>query len=176
MDRKLAYSRHYPAINWLTSYSGYVPTLKNWYEDNIAPDMMALRGKMLRILFEENKLQEIVKLVGEDVLPDDQRLILEVAKILKVGFLQQNAYHKVDTYVPMEKQYKMLKAIELLYDEASSCVKMGAPISQIKNKEIFDGLYKMKYNIPNDDFSGIDKLEEKIKSFYEELMMKYKQQ
>ena len=131
---------------------------------------------MLRILFEENKLQEIVKLVGEDVLPDDQRLILEVAKILKVGFLQQNAYHKVDTYVPMEKQYKMLKAIELLYDEASSCVKMGAPISQIKNKEIFDGLYKMKYNIPNDDFSGIDKLEEKIKSFYEELMMKYKQQ
>ncbi|PRR76889.1 V-type ATP synthase alpha chain [Clostridium liquoris] len=176
LDRKLAYSRHYPAINWLTSYSGYVPTLKNWYEDNIAPDMMALRGKMLRILFEENKLQEIVKLVGEDVLPDDQRLILEVAKILKVGFLQQNAYHKVDTYVPMEKQYKMLKAIELLYDEASSCVKMGAPISQIKNKEIFDGLYKMKYNIPNDDFSGIDKLEEKIKSFYEELMMKYKQQ
>lgn len=176
LDRKLAYSRHYPAINWLTSYSGYIPTLKNWYEDNIAPDMMDLRGKMLRILFEENKLQEIVKLVGEDVLPDDQRLILEVAKILKVGFLQQNAYHKDDTYVPMEKQYKMLKAIELLYDEASSCVKMGAPISQIKNKEIFDDLYKMKYNIPNDDFSGIDKLEEEIKSFYEELMVKYKQQ
>lgn len=176
LDRKLAYSRHYPAINWLTSYSGYIPTLRNWYEDNIAPDMMALRGKMLRILFEENKLQEIVKLVGEDVLPDDQRLILEIAKILKVGFLQQNAYHKDDTYVPMEKQYKMLKVIELLYDKASSCVKMGAPISQIKNKEIFDDLYKMKYNIPNDDFSGIDKLEEKIKSFYEELIAKYKQQ
>ncbi|WP_034870085.1 V-type ATP synthase subunit A [Clostridium lundense] len=176
LDRKLAYSRHYPAINWLTSYSGYIPTLRNWYEDNIAPDMMALRGKMLRILFEENKLQEIVKLVGEDVLPDDQRLILEVAKILKVGFLQQNAYHKDDTYVPMQKQYKMLKVIELLYDESSSCVKIGAPISQIKNKEIFDDLYKMKYNIPNDDFSGIDKLEEEIKSFYEELMTKYKQQ
>ncbi|NRZ96105.1 V/A-type H+-transporting ATPase subunit A [Clostridium tetanomorphum] len=175
LDRKLAYSRHYPAINWLTSYSGYIPMLTDWYEENISPEMLQLRGKMLRILFEENKLQEIVKLVGEDVLPDDQRLILEVAKILKVGFLQQNAYHKDDTYVPIEKQYKMLKVIEVLYKKAYSCVKNGVPISQVKDKEIFQNLYKMKYNIPNEDLSGIDKLEEEIINFYEKLMSKYKE-
>ncbi|KAJ50483.1 V-type ATP synthase subunit A [Clostridium tetanomorphum DSM 665] len=175
LDRKLAYSRHYPAINWLTSYSGYIPMLTDWYEENISPEMLQLRGKMLRILFEENKLQEIVKLVGEDVLPDNQRLILEVAKILKVGFLQQNAYHKDDTYVPIEKQYKMLKVIEVLYKKAYSCVKNGVPISQVKDKEIFQNLYKMKYNIPNEDLSGIDKLEEEIINFYEKLMSKYKE-
>src|SRR3712207_1274939 len=125
LDRKLAYARHYPAINWLTSYSGYVPMLKDWYDDNVSLDMMDLRGKMLKILFEENKLQEIVKLVGEDVLPDDQRLILEVAKMLKVGFLQQNAYHKDDTYVPIEKQYRMLKVIDLLYEKRSEERRVG---------------------------------------------------
>ncbi|NSJ91820.1 V-type ATP synthase subunit A, partial [Coprococcus sp. MSK.21.13] len=130
-------------------------------------------NKMLKILFEENKLQEIVKLVGEDVLPDDQRLILEVARILKVGFLQQNAYHNEDTYVPKEKQYKMLKAIELLYDNAYKCVKMGIPISQIRNEEIFGELVKMKYNIPNEDLSGIAEIEGKIYSYYKELIEQY---
>lgn len=173
LDKKLAYARHYPAINWLSSYSGYVNMLGEWYEENVAQDMMELRAKMLKILFEENKLQEIVKLVGEDVLPDDQRLILETAKILKVGFLQQNAYHKEDTYVPLNKQYKMLKVIETLYDNAYKAVKLGVPISSIKNKEIFEALYKMKYNIPNDDLSGIDKLDRDIREYYGKLQEKY---
>ncbi|WP_125152798.1 V-type ATP synthase subunit A [Clostridium rectalis] len=176
LDRKLAYARHYPAINWLSSYSGYISMLEDWYEDNISKDMLELRGKMLKILFEENKLQEIVKLVGEDVLPDDQRLILEVAKILKVGFLQQNAYHKDDTYVPIEKQYKMLKVMEIFYDNAYECIKLGVPISKVKDREIVEELNKMKYNIPNDDLSGIDKLEEKIRGFYKKLINQYKQQ
>jgi len=124
LDKKLAYARHYPAINWLTSYSSYLPVLTNWYEENVAKDALDLRAKMLKLLFEENKLQEIVKLVGEDVLPDDQRLILEAAKILKVGFLQQNAYHKEDTYVPIGKQYKMLKVIETYYDNALKSVNL----------------------------------------------------
>lgn len=173
LDKKLAYARHYPAINWLSSYSGYVNMLKDWFEGNVAEDMLQLRGKMLKILFEENKLQEIVKLVGEDVLPDDQRLILEVAKILKVGFLQQNAYHKEDTYVPIEKQYRMLKTIENLYDSAYKAVKKGVPISIIRNKEIFESLYKMKYNITNDDLSGIDEINSKILSYYGDLVQKY---
>lgn len=173
LDRKLAYARHYPAINWLTSYSGYVPMLKDWYDDNVSLDMMDLRGKMLKILFEENKLQEIVKLVGEDVLPDDQRLILEVAKMLKVGFLQQNAYHKDDTYVPIEKQYRMLKVIDLLYEKAYKCVKAGSPISKIKNEDIFEKIYKIKYNVPNDNLEKIDLLEEEISNYYDKLMNKY---
>lgn len=174
LDKKLAYARHYPAINWLSSYSSYLPVLTNWYEENVAKDMMDLRGKMLKILFEENKLQEIVKLVGEDVLPDDQRLILEVAKVLKVGFLQQNAYHKEDTFVPLNKQYKMLKAIDTYYENASKAVKMGVPISLLKEKGIIESLNKMKYNVPNDDLSLINKIEENITNYFRDLQEDYK--
>ena len=176
LDRKLAYSRHYPAINWLSSYSGYIPLLKEWYEDNVASDMIALRNKMMKLLSEESKLQEIVKLVGEDVLPDDQRLILETAKLIKIGFLQQNAYHQEDTYVPPIKQYRMLKVIEKFYDLAYKNVRKGAPISKIREKDIFEGICKMKYNVPNHDLSKLDELEEKIQSYYEQLYSKYDQE
>ena len=174
LDKKLAYARHYPAINWLSSYSGYLALLKDWYEENIAEDIMDLRAKMLKLLYEENKLLEIVKLVGEDVLPDDQRLIIEVSKCLKVAFLQQNAYNAVDTYVPLEKQYKMLKAIESFYDHGSKAVKLGIPISIITNKDLMERLYKMKYNIPNDSFSLIDDLEKELATYFNDLMEKYK--
>lgn len=173
LDKKLAYARHYPAINWLTSYTGYVNALKDWYEENVAPDMMDLRAKMLKLLFEENRLQEIVKLVGEDVLPDDQRLVLEISKIIKVGFLQQNAFHESDTYVPLNKQYRMLKIIDELYDNALKAVKAGIPISQVRNKELFDNITRMKYTIPNDDLSGIDDLEKQLTDYYTELLQKY---
>ncbi len=129
---------------------------------------------MLKILYEEDKLSEIVKLVGEDVLPDDQRLVMEVAKCLKVAFLQQNAYHDLDTYVPLEKQYKMLKVIESFYDEGNKAVKIGTPISVIIDKDIMESLYKMKYNVPNDDFSIIDDLERNIKNYFDEIIKKYK--
>lgn len=173
LDKKLAYARHYPAINWLTSYSGYISMLTDWYEENIADTMMELRGKILKILFEEDKLQEIVKLVGEDVLPDDQRLILEIAKIIRIGFLQQNAYHKEDTFVPLNKQFKMLNLINSLYEHAYKAVKQGIPISKIKNKDLYEEITKIKYNIPNDDLSGIDLLEEKVENFYKELIDEY---
>lgn len=173
LDKKLAYARHYPAINWLTSYSGYISMLTDWYEENISDQMMNLRGKMLKILFEEDKLQEIVKLVGEDVLPDDQRLILEVSKIIRIGFLQQNAYHKEDTFVPLNKQFKMLNLINNLYEYAYKAVKQGIPISKIKNRDLYEEITKIKYNIPNDDLSGIDLLEEKVENFYKELIDDY---
>lgn len=174
LDKKLAYARHYPAINWLSSYSGYLPLLKDWYEENVAEDAFSLRSKMLKLLFEENELLEIVKLVGEDVLPDDQRLIIEVAKCLKIAFLQQNAYNAVDTYVPLEKQYKMLKVIESFFDYGSRAVKLGAPISVVVNKELMEKLYKMKYNIPNETPSLIDELENELKTFFSKLIEKYK--
>lgn len=173
LDKKLAYARHYPAINWLTSYSGYISMLTDWYEKNISGEMMDLRGKVLKILFEEDKLQEIVKLVGEDVLPDDQRLILEVAKITRIGFLQQNAYHKEDTFVPLNKQFKMLNLINNLYEYAYKAVKRGIPISKVKNKDLYEEITKIKYTIPNNDLSGIDILEEKVQNFYKELIDEY---
>lgn len=173
LDRNLAYARHYPAINWLSSYSGYTALLQEWYENNVSKDALTLRSKMLGILSEESKLQEIVSLVGEDVLPDSQRLTLELAKILKIGFLQQNAYHKEDAYVPMKKQYKMLKVIEKLYDWALLNIKKEVPISLIKNKDIFESLYKMKYTVPNNDLSQLDKITENIDLYYGNLYKKY---
>ncbi|HOE56699.1 MAG TPA: V-type ATP synthase subunit A, partial [Bacillota bacterium] len=137
LDKSLAHERHYPAINWLRSYSGYIADLSPWYEENAAPDMLSLRAKLLRLLQEEDKLIEIVKLVGEDILPDDQRLILEIARVIKVGYLQQNAYHKNDAHVSLKKQHKMLGVIDRVYDRAYKCVKIGAPISKVKNDELF---------------------------------------
>lgn len=118
LDKKLAYARHYPAINWLHSYSGYVKMLGEWYRENVSEDVLELRAEMLRILHEENRLMDIVQLVGEDVLPDDQRLVLEIAKVLRVGFLQQSAFHETDTYVPLPKQYLMLQLIRFLHEKA----------------------------------------------------------
>lgn len=174
LDKKLAYARHYPAINWLSSYSGYLSLLTEWYEENVAEDIIDVRAKMLKLLYEENKLMEIVKLVGEDVLPDDQRLILEIAKCIKVAFLQQNAYNAVDTYVPLEKQYKMLKAIEKYYDCGLKAVKIGVPISVVNNKELMEKLYKMKYNIPNENIALIDDIEKDMNRFFNGLMEKYR--
>lgn len=173
LDKNLAYARHYPAINWLTSYSGYVSQVEKWYRENVSDEMMELRGQMLKILQEESKLQEIVKLVGEDVLPDSQRLILEIARVIKIGYLQQNAYHKEDTYVPLEKQYRMLKVIKKLYDVSNEIIKKNIPISKIRNSQVLNDVIKMKYNIPNNYTDEFDKLEEAIDSFYDELINAY---
>lgn len=174
LDKKLAYSRHYPSINWLNSYSGYIKILTKWYEDNVSSDVMELRAEMMKVLYEENKLMDIVQLVGEDVLPDDQRLILEISKVLKIGFLQQNAFHEDDTYVPLPKQHLMLELIKFLYDEGNKAIKLGIPISQVKNDELFGKVMRMKYTIPNDDLRGIGRLMKEIEDYYGRLIAKYK--
>lgn len=173
LDKKLAYARHYPAINYLTSYSGYVTMLKDWYQDHVSPEMLPLRAKMIRLLQEEEKLNEIVQLVGEDVLPNDQRLILEIARAIKKGFLQQNALHKEDTYVSLSKQFKMLKVIDTLYESALKCVKMGIALTTIRKEKVFDDVIKMKYEVPNDQIELLDDLCNEIKEAYEALRGKY---
>ena len=173
LDKKLAYARHYPAINWLNSYSGYVKMLGDWYTTHVDEDVLTLRAKMVKILHEEDKLQEIVQLVGEDVLPDDQRLVLEISKVLRIGFLQQNAFHQEDTFVPLKKQYEMLKCIELLYDEGYIAIKKGIPISKIKNEQLFGEVTKMKYTVSNEDLSKIQEIRESIVDYYESLIKEY---
>lgn len=175
LDRNLAYARHYPAINYLSSYSGYIKILSNWFKDNVAEDIMSLRAKMLELLHEEKKLMEIVELVGEDVLPDSQRLVIEISRLIKNGFLQQNAMHKEDTYVPLQKQYLMLRTINLLYERASKAVKEGIPISQAKDDALFAQIVKMKYNIPNDNLEGFESLRDEIERYYEELYRRYEE-
>ena len=175
LDKKLAYSRHYPSINWLNSYSGYIKILEDWYKENVNDDVIELRNEMIELLHEEDKLSDIVQLVGEDVLPDSQRLILEISRIIKVGFLQQNAFHKEDTFVPITKQYLMLHLIKYLYDTALRGIKMGIPISKIKNEELFDKIIKVKYTVPNNDLKGISTLVYEIDDYYQELYRKYEQ-
>ena len=150
LDKSLAYARHYPAINWVTSYSEYLIDLAPWYSKNVSENFMSKRAQISAILQEENKLMEIVKLIGTDVLPDDQKLIIEIAKIIRVGFLQQNAYHKDDTYVPLTKQLKMMEVITYLYDKAQQLLAASIPISGISESGIIDNLIRMKYDIPND--------------------------
>lgn len=150
LDKSLAYARHYPAIDWNNSYSEYIDDLSDFYTDNVGAEFMKLRREISNILMEENKLLEIVKLIGADVLPDDQKLVMETAKVVRVGFLQQNAYHKDDTYVPLEKQLLMMKAISKLYNNSLVAVKAGVPISDIMALGLFEKIIKIKYDIPND--------------------------
>ncbi|MEG0911892.1 MAG: V-type ATP synthase subunit A, partial [Ruthenibacterium sp.] len=150
LDKSLAYARHYPAINWTISYSEYYEDLDPYYLKNVGPDFCKLRGRMLSLLSEENKLMEIVKLIGSDVLPDSQRVTLETARVIRVGFLQQNAFHENDTYVPLIKQQWMMDAILHLYDKAVELVGEGVPVSAMTEAGLFDKLIKVKYEIPND--------------------------
>ena len=173
LDKDLAYSRHYPAINWMSSYSSYVEKLRDYYESKLGEDVVDLRNQMLKLLYEEDKLKEIVMLVGEDVLPDDQRFILDISNVMKLGFLQQNAFSKVDTYVPLKKQVEMLKTIKLLYEEGYRAIKEQIPISQVKNADLYSKVIAMKNTISNEDLSGIKDLNDEIKEFYSDLISKY---
>jgi V/A-type H+-transporting ATPase subunit A len=175
LDRELAHARHFPSINWLSSYSGYISMLRDWFKQNVASDMISLRSKMMKILQEENKLIDIVKLIGEDVLPDDQRVILEIARIIKIGYLQQNAYHPRDFYTDLPRQYNMLKVMERLYDRAYSCVKKGIPLSKIKNYKLFSDIIIMKYNAAEAKSKLFPELINRIDHYYNSLESMYKE-
>lgn len=149
LDRALAYSRHYPAINWMDSYSEYFNDLDPWFRENLGEDFIEYRNRISALLQEESSLMEIVKLIGSDVLPDDQKLVIETARVIRVGFLQQNAFHADDTYVPLEKQKLMMKTILHLHAKAKDIVAQNIPLSKILNLGLFDKLTKMKYDIPN---------------------------
>ena len=156
LDKSLAYARHYPAINWNTGYSEYVTDLESYYTKNVADDFMELRSKLCALLREENDLMEIVKLIGADVLPSSQKLVIDIARVIRVGFLQQNAYHSEDTYVPLKKQYLMMKTILHLYNRSLQVVNSGKSLTYIKDSGIYEKLIKMKYDIPNNKLELFD--------------------
>ena len=166
LDKALAYSRHYPAINWMDSYSEYFNDLDPWFRENLGEDFIEYRNRISALLQEESSLMEIVKLIGSDVLPDDQKLVIETARVIRVGFLQQNAFHADDTYVPLEKQKLMMKTILHLHAKAKDIVAQNIPLSKILNLGLFDKLTKMKYDISNskpemfDDY--IKEIDEKL--------------
>jgi V/A-type H+-transporting ATPase subunit A len=156
LDKALAYARHYFAINWNQSYSEYVPDLQRWFNKNVGTKFVSDRQELQSILAEETKLMEIVKLMGSDVLPDDQKLVIEIAKVVRVGYLQQNAFHPDDTYVPLEKQLKMMEVILYLYKRSKEVVNTGKPMRLIIETGIFDKVIKMKYDVPNANINLLD--------------------
>lgn len=162
LDKSLAYARHYPAINWMTSYSEYIDPLSSWYNENVNANFMKYRGRILRLLNEEDQLMEIVKLIGADVLPDSQRLVIEISKVIRVGFLQQNAMHQIDTYMSIERQFKMMDIILYLYDEAQKIVARAVPISQLIKTGVFDSVIRLKFEIKEDDESVFETKKKEI--------------
>lgn len=170
LDKSLAYARHYPAINWLTSYSEYIPDLTAWYETNVGPTFVQCRNEILNLLTMENRLNEIVKLIGSDVLPDDQKLVLEIARVIRLGFLQQNAFHKEDTYVPMEKQLRMMEIILHLYDRCKALIDRNMPMALLRESDIFEKIISIKYDVANDKLEQLNLYDDKIEEFYQHLM------
>jgi len=174
LDRQLAYARHYPAINWLTSYSEYFDDIRKWYEDLLGPKFTKLRASIISLLVEESRLMEIVKLIGSDVLPDEQKLIIEVSRVIRVGFLQQNAFHENDTYVPLDRQYKMMEIIVYAYERFKELVAVSVPMSVISSSGIFDEITRLKY-VPDDEKSSpFADLHQKVDSFVGNCMSEYK--
>ncbi len=173
LDKDLAYARHYPAINWLNSYSEYIVDLEKWYTEHVGPKFNQFRKETSVILQEENNLMEIVKLIGSDVLPDDQKLILEIARLIRVGFLQQNSFHEVDTYVPLEKQSKMLEVILHLYKRGKEIVSKGVPMSVVRKCPVFDKIVNIKYDVSNSDFSIIDQYIKDIDVYADNIIEEY---
>ena len=170
LDKSLAYARHFPAISWLTSYSEYLNDLGPWYTKHVDKKFVDYRNRIVYLLSQESSLMEIVKLIGGDVLPDDQKLILEIAKVIRVGFLQQNAFHKDDTCVPMEKQFKMMEVILYLYKKSRSLISMGMPMSVLKENPIFDKVIAIKYDVPNDNLAMLDDYKKQIDAFYDDVV------
>jgi V/A-type H+-transporting ATPase subunit A len=170
LDKSLAYARHFPAINWLTSYSDYNNDLAPWFTQNVGIEFMNYRNQVLSILTQESQLNEIVKLIGSDVLPDDQKLVLEIARVLRLGFVQQNAFHPSDTYVPLDKQMKMMEVILYLYEKAKKLIGMNMPMSILKESPIFDRLISIKYDVANDELDKFNDYKLAIDEFYNNLM------
>lgn len=172
LDKSLAYARHFPAIHWLTSYSEYLTDLAAWYADNVGAEFVDNRNQIVAILNQESSLMEIVKLIGSDVLPDDQKLVLEIARVIRLGFLQQNAFHPEDTCVPLEKQLKMMETILYLYERARALITMGMPMSILKEDTIFERVISIKYDVENNALYKFDEYKKAIDTFYNKVLEK----
>lgn len=161
LEAHLAYSRQFPAISWLNSYSLYIDNIEDYIKENVHEDYLDMRAESMRILEKESELEEIVRLVGIDALSGPDRLILLVARMIREDFLHQVAFHDVDTYSSIEKQYKMINIIIHFYSQAASYLRMNADIKAIENMKVKEKIARMKY-IKNEDIDNIDKIKEDI--------------
>ncbi|MEA3226305.1 MAG: V-type ATP synthase subunit A, partial [Planctomycetota bacterium] len=173
LDRNLANARHYPAISWLDSYSEYLSDMVSWWEQRISSEWLADRTEIMEVLHKEVRLQQVVKLVGPDALPDTQRFILEVSTLFKNAFLQQNAYDKIDMFSTIEKQAKMLHIIVTYWKRGSEAIKNGAILAKLRKMKVYQDIVKMKFSIPNEDLSGLDKIEARLERSMDQMEALY---
>jgi len=159
LDAKLAYSRHYPSINWMNSYSGYLADIAKWWGENISEEWFSLRGEAYSVLQREDTLKEIVRLLGPEALPDEEKLILEVARMIKIGLLQQNSFDEVDTYCSPEKQFKLLKLQVNFYNRGQQALKEGAALADIRAMSIVGSMLKARMDVKDDEMAKLDQLD-----------------
>ena len=173
LDKTLASARHFPAINWLDSYSEYVDGVAGWWREAGHEEWEAMRAQALELLQRESRLQQVVKLVGPDALPDDQRLILETARLLRDGFLQQNALDEVDTYSTIEKQMRMLRIILDFQTRAARVIAKGCPIFVVRSLPVVQRIVRMKSSVTNQQVEQIDEIQQALDEQMHQLEMDY---
>ena len=162
LDTRLAYSRHYPSINWMQSYSGYLEDVAKWWKENVSAEWYNLRAESYHILQREDTLKEIVRLLGPEALPDEEKLVLEVARMIKIGILQQNSFDKVDTYCSPQKQLKQVRLMVQFYKNAQMALKEGISLVDIRAMPILTSLLKAKFEITDEEVSKLDNLEKEM--------------
>ena len=162
LDAKLAYSRHYPSINWMNSYSGYLADIAKWWSENISDDWLKLRGETYGVLQREDTLKEIVRLLGPEALPDEEKLILEVARMIKIGILQQNSFDDVDTYCSPEKQFKLMKLLVDFYNQGQQALKDGAALADIRAMPVIASLLKARMEVKDDEMDKLEKVQNEM--------------
>jgi V/A-type H+-transporting ATPase subunit A len=174
LDKTLASARHFPSVNWLDSYSEYVGDVAPWWAEQTGQDWRALRAQTMELLNQEGHLQQIVKLVGPDALPDEQRMTLETSRLIREGFLQQDALDAIDAYSPIEKQVRMLGLILHFHDRARPLIQAGAPVVVIHNLPVIEALMRMKTQVANDDLSGLEEIRRQIDEQMDQLEADYR--
>lgn len=168
LDYDLSYQRHFPAINWIDSYSLYQAKIDKYLDEKVDRRFSKLRKRAMALLQEETTLLEVVRLVGRDTLSDEDQVKLDTTKSIREDFLQQNAFHDVDTFCPLEKQFKMLDTILYFYDKCQEALENGVYFSEIEKLDVKENIARMKY-LPNDDLGKIDAIKDKIDSELKEL-------
>jgi V/A-type H+-transporting ATPase subunit A len=174
LDKSLASARHFPAINWLDSYSEYIEDVADWWREKTGKDWYAMRGRAMELLSEESRLSQIVKLVGPDALPYAERMVLETSRLIREGILQQNATDPVDAYSPVEKQIRMLELVLYFHDRGMNIIKRGAPINLIHDLPVVDQLIRMKSNVANDQLEKFDEVQKAIDEQMSQLDAEYR--
>ena len=169
LDRNLANARHYPAISWIDSYSEYLNEMASWWTQQVGPEWLSDRTEMMELLHREVRLQQVVKLVGSDALPDSQRFVLEICTLFKNAFLQQNAYDKIDTFSTVQKQAKMLQIIVTYWRRGSEAIKKGSNLVKLKKMKVYQDIIKMKFSIHNENLSELDKIEAHLERSMDQL-------